>query len=156
MSDPRFGARQRAVWAVALGVAAVLATTPQSASARATQAQKVALTQTNRSCAGVVLDDVHTQVLGSAVVTKAASGKLLVSVSLADASPGTTYAIRVIQVLPGDTDCHRVAGYLTTDSTGAGQAAVQEPTLPGASQVWVDLNATDDFTNYLDGELISF
>lgn len=150
------GTTRRTLWAVALGVASTLLVTAQPASARATPAQKVTLTQTNRSCAGTVLDDVHTQAFGSAVVTKAASGKLLVSVSVADARADTTYAIRVIQVLPGDADCHVVAGYLTTDSAGSGEAGVQERVLPGASQVWVDLNATDDFTDYLDGPLLSF
>ena len=150
------GTTRRTLWTVALGVVASLVATAQPASAGATAAQKVALTQTNRNCAGTVLDDVHTQALGTAVVTKAASGRLLVSVSVADARPATTYGIRLIQVLPGDTDCRVVAGYLTTDSAGAGQAAVQESVLPGASQVWVGLNATDNFSDYLDTGLVSF
>lgn len=156
MKSTRFVASRRAVWTVAVGMAVVLAAAAQPAGASATPAQKVALTKTNRNCAGTVLDAVYTQALGTAVVTKAASGRLLVSVSVADARPGTTYGIRLIQVLPGDTDCHVVAGYLTTDSAGAGKAAVQEAVLPGASQVWVGLNATDDFSDYLDTGLVSF
>ncbi|MFC8504271.1 hypothetical protein ACFUC1_18080, partial [Pedococcus sp. NPDC057267] len=122
----------------------------------ATPAQKVVLTRTNRNCDGLMVDGDRPTPVGQAVVTRAASGKLVVSVSVTGASPDTTYAIRVIQLLPGDADCHGIAGYLSTDSLGAGRASVQEAVLPGASQAWVDLNATDDFTNFLDGEPLSF
>jgi hypothetical protein len=119
-------------------------------------AQKVALTRTNHSCDGVRIDGDRPTPFGQAVVTRPASGKLVVSVSVTGASPDTTYAIRVIQLLPGDADCHGIAGYLTTDSLGGGRASVQELVLPGASQAWVDLNATDDFTNFLDSDPVSF
>lgn len=127
-----------------------------SVAGQATPAQKVALTRTNRTCDGVMVDGDRPTPLGQVVVTRPASGKLVVSVSVTGGSPDTTYAIRVIQLLPGDADCHGIAGYLTTDSLGGGRASVQEAVLPGASRAWVDLNATDDFTDFLDGEPVSF
>lgn len=168
----RYGGRGRRVGlTVTLAVAGLVAvgTTPAGAApaavtpagaasvaGQATPAQKVALTRTNRTCDGVMVDGDRPTPLGQVVVTRPASGKLVVSVSVTGGSPDTTYAIRVIQLLPGDADCHGIAGYLTTDSLGGGRASVQEAVLPGASQAWVDLNATDDFTNFLDGEPVSF
>lgn len=148
--------RRRLGGAVALAAVALLAAGAPPASARATPAQKTPLTQTNRSCDGTVIGGERPAAFGHAVMTRPASGKLVVSVSVAGARPDTTYAIRVIQLLPGDADCHGVAGYLTTDSLGAGRANVQEVVLPGVSRAWVDLNATDDFTDFLDGEPVSF
>ena len=155
------GRGRRVGLTVALAVAGLVAagTAPAGAAPAggpATPAQKVALTRTNRTCDGVMIDGDLPTPLGQAVVTRPASGKLLVSVSVTGGSPDTTYAIRVIQLLPGDTDCHGISGYLTTDSLGGGRASVQETVLPGASQAWVDLNATDDFTNFLDSEPVGF
>ena len=153
------GSGRRGVVAVTLAVGGLVAvgTAPADAApAGAVPAQKVALTRTNRNCDGVMVDGDRPTPLGQAVVTRPASGKLVVSVSVTGASPDTTYAIRVIQLLPGDADCHGIAGYLTTDSLGGGRASVQEAVLPGASQAWVDLNATDDFTNFLDSAPVGF
>jgi hypothetical protein len=141
--------------ALALATGAVIAI-PAAASAQATPAQKVPLTQTNRDCSGTIIGGQQTQQFGFAVVVRPASGKLVAHVVLQGALPDTTYNIRLIQLVPGDLDCATVDGTLTTDSSGNGSANVQEPVLQGASKAWVDLNNAADFTNFYDTEVVSF
>jgi hypothetical protein len=140
--------------AVALVMA--LAVGVPSAGAGATPAQKTPLTQTNRSCDSTVIPPTHAQPFGFAVVVKPATNKLVAAVVLQGALPNTTYNIRLIQLLPDDSDCHTVDGTLTTDAWGNGNANVQEPVLPGATSVWVDLNGQLDPDNFYDTAPVSF
>ncbi|HET8766478.1 MAG TPA: hypothetical protein VFM86_04050 [Pedococcus sp.] len=89
------GRGRRVGLTVALAVAGLVAagTAPAGAAPAggpATPAQKVALTRTNRTCDGVMIDGDLPTPLGQAVVTRPASGKLVVSVSVTGASPDTT------------------------------------------------------------------
>lgn len=144
---------------LALAACAVVAM-PAAASAQATPAQKIPLTQTNRDCSGMVIGQPQSQSFGFAVVVRSAgpkpNGKLVANVVLQGARPDATYNIRLIQVLPGDPDCQMIDGTLTTDASGDGNANVQEPVLPNASTAWVDLNNAADFTNFYDTEVVSF
>lgn len=132
-----------------LGIAA------EAAQAAATPAQKVPLTQTNRSCDGAVIGGPANQSFGFAKITKTAHGRLVVAVALKGGPPNTTYNIRLIQVVAGDTDCTAVDGTLTTDADGDGNANVQEAMLPGASRVWVDLNNQADFADFFDTGMVT-
>ena len=146
----------RIVSASAAGLVAAMAWGVPSAGAAATASQKVPLTQTNRSCDGTVIPPVLAPALGFAAVTRTATDKLAAAVALKGAAPNTTYAIRLIQLLPDGSDCQRVDGTLTTDSLGNGNANVQEKLLPGATSAWVDLNGQNDFTNFYDTAPMSF
>lgn len=145
----------QAVAASLLAMAAGLGATG-TAQAAATPAQKMPLTQTNRDCGGTVIGAPQIQSFGFAVVTKAASGKLVVAVALQNGPANTTYNIRLIQVLPGDADCSVVDGTLTTDAEGDGNANVHEAVLPGASSVWVDLNNQANFADFFTTQVVSF
>lgn len=127
-----------------------------AAQASATPAQKMPLTQTNRDCAGTAIGAPQTQSFGFAVITKTASGKLVVAVALKNGPPDKTYNIRLIQLVPGDADCFMVDGTLTTDAEGDGNANVQEAVLPGASSVWVDLNNQANFADFFTTQVVSF
>lgn len=135
---------------------AALAVGVPSAGAAATPAQKMPLTQTNRTCDSTVIPPERTQPFGFAVVTKPAKDKLVAAVALKGALPNTAYNIRLIQILPDDADCHTVDGTLTTDAFGNGNANVQEPVLPGATSVWVDLNGQINPDNFYDTAPVSF
>lgn len=140
----------------ALALVMALAVGVPSAGARAAPAQKTPLTQTNRSCDSTVIPPIRSQTFGFAVVVKPASNKLVVAVVLQGALPNTTYNIRLIQLLPNDSDCFTVDGTLTTDAFGNGNANVQEPVLPGATSAWVDLNGQLDPANFYDTAPVSF
>lgn len=141
------------VLALSLGAAVGV---PAVAAAAATPAQKIPLTQTNRDCDGTVIPPVFSEAHGFAVVIKPASGKLVANVVLKNAEPNAIYNIRLIQLLPGSTDCATIDGTLTTDAEGDGNANVQEPVLPGVTSAWVDLNNQADFTNFIDTAPVSF
>ncbi len=138
---------------LALGAAVAV---PAAATAQATPAQKLPLTQTNRDCTGAVIGSEQSQTFGFAVIIKTASGKLVANVVLQNDQPNTTYNIRVIQVVPGAQDCATVDGTLTTDSSGDGNANVQEQVLPGATTVWVDLNSQQNFAQFYDTVPVGF
>lgn len=139
--------------ALALGAAVAV---PAVAAAKATPAQKVPLTQTNRDCSGSVIGAVQESAHGFAVSIKAASGKLVANVVLVNAQPNTTYNIRLIQVLPNSSDCTTIDGTLTTDAEGDGNANVKQLVLPGASTAWVDLNNQAQFDQFYDTALVPF
>jgi hypothetical protein len=144
-------ARVRAVTLAA--AAALVLGVPWAATADATPAQRLALTKTNRSCDGAVLGPELPQPFGFVNLTRTGSDRLVASVVLQGGPPGTTYDIRLIQLLPGDADCGSATvfdGTLTTDDLGNGNANVQEPVLPGATSVWVDLNNAADFTDFFN------
>lgn len=124
------------------------------AQAAATPAQKMPLTQTNRSCGGAVIGPTATQSFGFAVITKTGHGGLVVAVALKGGPPNTTYNIRLIQLVAGDADCTAVGGTLTTDAEGDGNANVHEAVLPGASQMWVDLNNQANFADFFDTRVV--
>jgi hypothetical protein len=126
-----------------------------AAQAAATPAQKVPLTQTNRSCDGTVIGEPATQSFGFAVITKTAHGRLVVTVALKGGPPNTTYNIRLIQIVAGDADCTVVDGTLTTDADGNGNANVHEAVLPGASSAWVDLNNQANFAEFFDTRVLT-
>jgi hypothetical protein len=138
-----------AAMAAGLGVAG-------GAQAAATPAQKVPLTQTNRSCNGTIIGEPTTRSFGFAIIRKTAHGRLVVTVALKDGPPNTTYNIRLIQVVAGDADCTVVDGTLTTDADGDGNANVHEAVLPGASRVWVDLNNQANFADFFDTRVVTF
>ena len=144
-----------AVAAFLVAMAAGLGVAAEAAQAAATPAQKVPLTQTNRSCDGAVIGEPANQPLGFAIITKAAQGRLVVAVALKGGPPNTTYNIRLIQVVAGDADCAVVDGTLTTDAEGDGNANVHEAMLPGASRVWVDLNNQADFADFFDTRVVT-
>ncbi|QGN58554.1 hypothetical protein [Nostocoides sp. HKS02] len=146
----------RILGASAAGLAAVLALGTPSAGAAATPSQKVPLTQTNRSCDATVIPPVFAPAQGFAAVTRTATGKLAASVAVKGARPNTAYTIRLIQLLPDNSDCQGIDGTLTTDALGNGNANVQELLLPGATSAWVDLNGQNDFTNFYDTAPMSF
>lgn len=138
----------RSIGAATVVAAAVLGT-GLPAQAAATPAQKVPLTDINRDCTGAVVPGgPDTGTFGFAVVTKPASGKLVVTVALKDAHPDTTYDVRLIQLLPDQSDCHTIDGTLTTDDSGDGSTNVHEPALPGAGSMFVVLNNHTDFTQF--------
>lgn len=149
-----------------VGAAAALATVlgcalgvPAAAASEAAPAQKVPLTQTNRSCDASVLGDVRTEPFGFVNMVRSANGNLVASVALKGAPPNTTYNIRLIQILPGDADCGSETvfqGTLTTDDLGNGNANVQEPVLAGASTAWLDLNNKDNFADFFDTVPVTF
>ena len=146
--------------AVALAAALGLVVgVPSVATAEATPAQRLALTKTNRICDGSVLGADQPQPFGFVHLTRTGSDKLVASVVLKGGPPGTTYNIRLIQVVPGDDDCGSAAVFdstLTTDDLGNGNANVQEPVLPGASTAWVDLNNAANFDDFFDTGLVAF
>jgi hypothetical protein len=156
--------RKRNAKSVALSAAAMLAAiglSAPAADAAATPAQKTLLTDTNRDCSGTVIPTDNTGPFGFANVVKPGSGKLVAAVALKGARPNTTYNLRLIQVLPGDPDCGSYyagpfEGTLTTDALGDGNANIQEPVLPGASRVFVDLNGQSDPNNFYDTAPVSF
>jgi hypothetical protein len=134
----------------------VLALGAPSAGAAATPNQKVPLTPTNRACDATVIPPVFAQAQGFAAVTRTSTGKLAASVAVKGARPNTTYTIRLIQLLPDNSDCQGTDGTLTTDSLGNGNANVQEFLLPGATSAWVYLNGPDASGNVYDTAPMSF
>ena len=129
------------------------------AAAGATPAQRTPLTRTNRVCDGSIIGPEAPQPFGFVNLTRPASDKLVASVVLQGGPPGTTYNIRLIQVVPGDADCGSATvfeGTLTTDDLGNGNANVQEPVLPGASAAWVTLNKDGDFTDFFNMAPVTF
>ena len=136
---------------------AVAALGAQPAAARAVPAQRMPLTQTNRTCGGAVIDgSEQTTSFGSVAVTRPASSKLVATVKLTGARPDTTYAVRLIQILPDDGDCSAVDGLLTTDSLGAGTTTVEQQLQPGAKRAWVALNSQSDFAHFYDSAPVGF
>lgn len=127
-----------------------------SATASGMRAHQAPLTQTNRWCDATVIGEAQTRGFGFVNLIRPASGKLVAAVVLKGASPNTTYDIRLIQVVPGDTDCHTIDGTLTTDADGNGSANVQQKILPGATKAWVDLNNQADFAQFYDTAALSF
>ncbi|TQJ49637.1 hypothetical protein [Phycicoccus sp. SLBN-51] len=119
-----------------------------AAQAGAVPAQKVPLTQTNYSCDGSMVDGARTTTFGFVNLVRPASGKLVAAVVLKGAKPNTTFNVRLIQVVPGNSDCLNIDATLTTDEYGNGEVNVQEPVLSGASQVWVALNNQNSFTEF--------
>lgn len=119
-------------------------------------AHKLSLTQTNRACDGVQVGQTQDARFGFVNLVMPAGRKLVAAVALKDALPNTTYNVRVIQLVPGGTDCSVVDGTLTTDSDGDGNTNVQEKLLPGATGVWVALNNQTDFTQYYATTTLSF
>ena len=75
------------------------------AQAAATPAQKMPLTQTNRSCDGTVIGAPTTRSFGFAVIRKTGHGRLVVTVAVKGGPADTTYNIRLIQAVAGDADC---------------------------------------------------
>ncbi len=144
---------KRRAGAVALAAVVGVGVGVPTAATRADAAQQSPLTKTNRSCAGSVLGAEQPQPFGFVNLTRTASDKLIASVVLKGGPPGTTYDIRLIQLLPGNEDCGSATvfdGTLTTDDLGNGNANIQEPVLPGATSVWVDLNNAADFGDFFD------
>jgi hypothetical protein len=131
-----------------------------SAEAAATPAQKVPFTQTNRDCDGAVTGGPLTRSFGFANITKTGSEKLVVTVALKNATPDTTYNIRLIQIVTGnpdaEPDCDVIDGTVTTDALGDGNTNIQEPVLPSARTAWVDLNDKDNFTRFFTTQVVSF
>ena len=85
-----------------------------------------------------------------------APDKIIVDVSITNATPNATYNVRLIQTPPsvnnGAGDCTGVDGTLTTDASGNGSVNVQEPLLSGAHDAFVALNnaaapGTDFYTS---------
>jgi hypothetical protein len=142
-----------AVAALGLGAPSAGAMTP---------AQKMSLTRTNRDCGGTIIGAEFPQPFGFAVVTSPASGKLVAAVALKGAVPNTTYNIRVIQILPDNSDCGSYIsgpfdGTLTTDDLGSGNANIHEAVLPDASMVFVDLNSqVNPGGDFYDTQPVSF
>jgi hypothetical protein len=148
--------RRGLVPAVAATALVLGATGLPSAGATGMQAHKAPLTQTNRACDASVIGDTRTEAFGFVNLIRPASGKLVAVVVLKGATPNTTYDIRLIQLVPGDTDCRTVDGTLTTDADGNGSATVQEKILPGATKAWIDLNNHADYTQFYDTAVLSF
>lgn len=138
-------------------VVAALGLGVPAATAGATPAQKVPLTDTNRDCSGTAISPPSsTGSFGFAVTVAPASGKLVAAVALKGALPNATYDIRLIQVGGNPSDCDQIDGTLTTDATGDGNANVQERFLSGAGQAWVDLNNQANFGDFYDTQPVSF
>jgi hypothetical protein len=85
-----------------------------------------------------------------------APDKIIVDVSITNATPNATYNVRLIQTPPsvnnGAGDCTGVDGTLTTDASGNGSVNVQEPLLSGAHDAFVAVNnaaapGTDFYTS---------
>ena len=148
------GARRLAASAGALVAGLAVGVPP--AGAASPSAQKTPLTQTNRGCDGNVIGPVLSQAKGFAILSRPERDKVVAAVAVKGARPNTTYNIRLIQILPDDSDCHTINGTLTTDSNGHGNANVQERVLPGATTAWVDLNGQLDFDNYYDTQPVAF
>lgn len=138
-----------------VGVLAAMLWFAGPAQAAATPAQKVPLTQTNRNCDGRLVDR-QDQSFGFAVVHKTGSDKLVASLVLKNATPNTTYNVRLIQLLSGDVDCSVIDGTLTTDAAGDGDANIQEHVLPGASSVWVAINDQNNFAAFFTTPVLNF
>jgi len=131
-------------------------------SSSATPAQRVALTRTNRNCDGTVVDGVSSTSFGFVILTKPASGRLIATVVVQGATAFATYNIRLIQVVPGNSDCGSFIngpfdGSVTTDGSGNGQTNVQEPVLAGATRAFVVLNnANDPGADFFTTQLVTF
>ena len=145
----------RAVAAFAIAMAAGLALAG-GAQAAGTPAQKMPLTQTNRSCDGTLSGEPTTRPFGFAVIRETGHGRLVATVALKGGPPNTAYNVRLIQVVAGDADCIGVGGTLTTDDDGNGNANVHEVVRPGASRVWVVLNNRANFAEFFDTQVVSF
>src|SRR5690348_7038963 len=153
--------KSRVAVIAAVAMVAALGLGAPAAGAAATAAQKTPLTQTNRDCDGTVIPPESSQSFGFAVVTNPAAGKLVAAVALKHAAPNTTYNIRLIQILSGDSDCGSYIsgpfdGTLTTDDLGNGNANIQEPVLPVASSVFVDINGQVNPGDFFDTAPVSF
>jgi hypothetical protein len=92
-----------------------------------------------------MVDGARTTTFGFVNLIRPASGKLVAAVVLKGAKPNTTFNVRLIQVVPGNSDCLNIDATLTTDEYGNGEVNVQEPVLSGASLVWVALNNQNSF-----------
>jgi len=150
-------AKRRVTMAGAVTLLAGVGLGAPPAGAGAVAAQKMPLTQTNRACDAAAVDGgEQAAAFGSVAVTRPASGKLVATARLEGARPSTVYAVRLIQVVPGDADCRAVDGFLTTDDLGSGKATVEQKLLPGATRAWLVLNGQDDFTHFYDSAPVSF
>lgn len=115
------------------------------------------LTQTNRDCTASVIGPVQTQPYGLVNLIKLAPGNLVAAIALTGATPNAIYNVRLIQIGGGVAlDCNTVDGTLATDSSGNGNANVQDAVIQGATSVWVDLNNQADFTNFYNTAALSF
>ena len=107
-------------------------------------AQKVPLTTTNRGCDGTIIPPEQTKPFGFVIINKTGSGKLIANVVLESATPNATYNIRLIQILPNDTDCQPFDGpgeaHFVTDAQGNGSVNYQEAVINGATGVFVAVN----------------
>ena len=147
-----------AVIALGAGTAGAQPSTP-SPSPSPGHATKLPISNQNRNCNGSAASPDGTgSGTGSAVFnipgpsgpkapTQAnAPNKLIVDVSITNATPNATYNVRLIQTPPsvnnGAGDCTGVDGTLTTDASGNGSVNVQEALLSGAHDAFVSLNNT--------------
>lgn len=149
-----------ALAASTVAVVAALGLGATAAQADATPAQKVPLTQTNRNCDGSLIASAN-QAFGFAVVVRTGNNGLVAQVTLQGAAPDTTYNIRLIQILPDNSDCGSYIsgpfdGTLTTDASGDGNANIREPVLPGASSAFVDLNGQINPGDFFTSPVVNF
>ena len=137
-----------------LALLALLATITSVVTARALPAQKAALTQTNRDCAGSVIGLVHTETFGFVNLVVTRSNRIVAVAVLQGGTPNANYNVRLIQVKDGmAVDCGACTtggATLTTDDQGDGSINVQQAVAPGASTAWVDLNNKDDCANFFN------
>ena len=111
----------------------------------ATPAQKATLTQTNRNCDGSLAGPEIQTPQGFVNFVKSTSNKLVAAVVLKGATANAVYGIRLIQILPQNADCATFDngpydGMLATNSSGDGNANVQEAVAQGANSALVVLN----------------
>ena len=133
-----------AAGALALGLGGL----PSASASDGGGAHKLSLTQTNRGCDGAQIGATQQARYGFVNMVVPAGRKIVANVVLKHAMPNTTYNVRVIQVVPGDTDCSTVDGTLKTDAWGNGWLNVHEKLLPGATSAWVAVNNQGDFTQF--------
>lgn len=92
---------------------------------------------------------------GFVIFNEGALGVVHANVALKDASPNTTYVVRLVQAIPSGGDCFSVDGLITTNGNGNGTLNIEEAKLAGATsaQVIVDTSGLFNTPTYRGSDL---